>query len=479
MSQRSIRRNTLVLSVTELGNRVCSALVVFLLARAIGDSGFGQYSLGFAIAGIFALIADFGLSRLVVREVAREALPPTQALLAAALVKLPLTLLALAGAFATTRYLDYPAATVRVVMLAVLAALIQSYAQLCRSVFQARQRMELDALGRAAERSLALLLTALLAWLALPLELFMIAFVVASLSDLALSLRLLLPLIERRAVRTISPGLLRRLAIEALPFFLTGFFITVYFRIDTIILSTFAGVREIGWYNAAYIVLLNLQILPQALSTALYPALARQWSASKADFERSLHGALEANLAIGVLLSVVTLNLAPLIVALLFGASFGPAAELLAILAPVIALASLSSVAGSALGATNTQRSIVLVTAAGAASNIAINLALIPIFGATGSALSTMLTEALILCLYLILLRRRGIAIDRRLFAQVIVFVLLCGGIGWQHTLYIRLISLVFVAGVLSINHERLLIGWRTSRLLRRRIIEHVAARIR
>lgn len=479
MKQHSVRHNTLVLTVTELGNRLCSALVVFLLARAIGDAGFGEYSLGFAIAGIFALVADFGLSRLVVREVAREVLAPAEALLAAALIKLPLALLAATGAYATTRYLSYPPETVRVVMLAVLAALVQSYAQLCRAVFQGRQQMALDALGRAAERGIALLLVVILALLALPLELFMIAFVVASLGDLVLSVGLLWSSIDLRGARLLQLDLLKRLLLSALPFFLTGFFITVYFRIDTIILSNYAPVREVGWYNAAYILLLNLQILPQSVSTALYPALARQWQTSKADFNRSLSEALQTNLLIGVILSVATLNVAPLVVQVLFGADFSPAARLLAILAPVIALASLSSVAGSALGATNKQQSIVLVTAAGAAANIGINLLLIPRFGAAGSALSTMLTEAMILGSYLLLLKRRGVPVAPRLLLEVAVFVVLSSGIAWTNTLGIALISLIVVAGVL-IGHQRELVrGWQGSQPVRRRIIEHVYARIR
>lgn len=478
MSERSVRHNTLVLTLAELGNRLCSALVIFLLARAIGDAGFGEYSLGFAIAGIFALVADFGLSRLVVREVAREALAPTEALLAAAMIKLPLALLATGGAYATARYLDYSPGTLRVVMLAVLAALIQSYAQLCRAIFQARQQMALDALGRAAERGIALLLVIVLALLALPLELFMVAFVVASLGDLVLSLGLLWPSMEPRGAR-LRPDLLKRLLLDGLPFFLTGFFITVYFRIDTIILSNYAAPREIGWYNAAYILLLNLQILPQSVSTALYPALARQWQTSKADFNRSLTEALQTNLLIGVALSVATLNVAPLAVGLLFGADFSPAARLLAILAPVIALASLSSVAGSALGATTKQRSIVLVTAAGAGVNIAINLVLIPYWGAAGSALSTMLTEAMILGCYLVLLRRRGVPVSSRLLVEVAVFVGLSSGIAWASNLGIALISLIVVAGVLLGHRRELVRGWQSSQPVRRRMIEHVSTRIR
>ena len=57
----------------------------------------------------------------------------------------------------------------------------------------------------------------------------------------------------------------RRILPEALPFALTGLFTTIYFYIDSVLLSVIKGADAVGWYNAPYRLIMVLLFVPTVI----------------------------------------------------------------------------------------------------------------------------------------------------------------------------------------------------------------------
>ncbi|NJE00286.1 hypothetical protein E3E26_10955 [Thermococcus sp. LS1] len=69
---KTVTKNTLALMITSVVSKAFAFITLILLARYLGSENYGKLAFAMALTSFFTVIADFGLSSLIVREVARE-----------------------------------------------------------------------------------------------------------------------------------------------------------------------------------------------------------------------------------------------------------------------------------------------------------------------------------------------------------------------------------------------------------------------
>jgi O-antigen/teichoic acid export membrane protein len=195
----------------------------------------------------------------------------------------------------------------------------------------------------------------------------------------------------------------RMLLTHSFPIAFTSLLAMIYLRIDQVMLHNMVSDSVLGQYVAAVKVSELLELVPAALITSIVPIL----SVSYAQPER-FRGHIDRSFRYLMVLAgglCVTMTVgAKLIIWILYGNQFLPAASLLTILIWSEVAVFFASVVVNALVASNQQGLLPLPTLFGAAVNIALNLILIPRYGATGSAWATLVsyTMAWMVCLLLI-----------------------------------------------------------------------------
>jgi O-antigen/teichoic acid export membrane protein len=212
---------------------------------------------------------------------------------------------------------------------------------------------------------------------------------------------------------------------------------------------------------------------------AVYPVLARAF-VDRPDrlvvvYRQALRYLLAVVLPATAGLAVIAGDLMPA----LFGATFGPAAIALAILAWGQALDSINPLLTQTLRAADRERRAAGIAAAGAAINVAANLALIPPFGLYGASIATVLAFAALLWLNLRALHKDvGAAHIRGPFVRTAAATVLMAAaiwwltrsaaaawpVGWRLAAAVALGSAVYAAaalalGVLHADDRRLLLG--------------------
>ena len=85
----------------------------------------------------------------------------------------------------------------------------------------------------------------------------------------------------RRA--SVRPGWMSLLLRVLLAFGLIAVSVMVYLRADTVLVGLLEGKTEVGYYTAAYTLLLGLQIVPYMVARALIPVFARSHAAADRD----------------------------------------------------------------------------------------------------------------------------------------------------------------------------------------------------
>ncbi|MBZ5654388.1 MAG: flippase [Acidobacteriia bacterium] len=165
--------------------------------------------------------------------------------------------------------------------------------------------------------------------------------------------------------------------------------------IDVLMLGLMSDPEQMGLYSAAYRVLNQVLATYYLLTQVLYPQFARHGIEDRARMLRArillpLFGA-------GILIAAVLSVSRRTVLTILFGHQFLAACPLLILLVWCIPLDFMTSYLSNAFIAWGMEKKILLCTGIGAASNIVLNLAFIPSFGARGAAVNTLLSYTILL----------------------------------------------------------------------------------
>jgi PST family polysaccharide transporter len=382
-------------SLLNQGARVGTlAVVTIALSRHFGPQRFGSLVFGLAFVRIFAVIAAFGLDRLLVRRLAENPEQAGEILRLAFRLKLVLALTSYTALLGLAFLIDpHARLTVAIVALAGAGLLCQPF-DVFDLHFQSANRFRLSFFGR----TIPILLSTGIKFAALfagaPLLVFAGLETVEAML-VGATLWLLHRPRRREAHSAQPPGALsdwRRLLGEGFPLLLGSLAVMIYMRSDVLMLGKMAGFKAAGIYCAAAQITEACALLPLALAPALFPILVRWRKLGpryyKQQFGRLFLGAALAGLAISLFLTVA----ARPIVLLLYGPQFLPAAKVLVIhgwatIFVFLGIAQSGYDITEGLTWAATQRATI-----GAVTNIGLNFILIPKYGATGAAIATLIS---------------------------------------------------------------------------------------
>ena len=400
-----VAANTAVLAALKVGAPLCSLLLVLAVTRKLGAEGLGRYSLAYAYLALFSLLGPLGLPALITREGARDA-GALERLLANGVtlgggVSVALVL-AMAG---SSQLFGYDAATARALAVLSLALPPSTCLTYFDAAFLALESTWPMAVATLGEHVIKVGLGLLLLFEGSGLEAVLGAAVAGRLAACAISIALLRRLGVRLPLR-IEMAALRFLMVEAPVFALSAICATLYWRIDVFLLARFRGLREVGYYTAAYRILDLAILLPQSLCHSLYPGLAAERCGERSPQAAAL-GWLSLLTAPAAL--VVTILAGPLL-GRLYGPGFVTAAPMLAILIWTALPYAWNRYQAYVLVAADRQRADLAINAGLLAVNVASNLVLIPRYGGLGAAAVTLGTALLYGAVQFSLLRLRPTA---------------------------------------------------------------------
>lgn len=376
--------------------RLFTVGAVLLAARVLGAASFGAYGTAAALAVILSIVATAGMVPLLVRDIAREPERTGELVAAAHRVKAATSAMMLILLYGIARWLlSYPDEVVVAAMLLGVAYAIEAFGDNLSAYFQAVERMHVWMQASAAYGLVTGALGAVLVWLSGSVVWFCAAPVVGRLVALAV-LQARAPAHVRRPGRP-RPGSARALIRALAPFAAAFVVLTVYYKVDVILLSRWRTPADVGVFTAAYKAVDVFQALVLVGVAAVYPRLSRsaprggepagRWAGTRVT-ELVL-------LATVPLAGLVWLARAPL-VGVLYGSAYAAAVPVLGILAAVLPALALNILAGYVLGAAERMGSIAAGYSAALALNVTLNALLIPTLGPVGAALSMLGSEALL-----------------------------------------------------------------------------------
>lgn len=436
-----IAKNTAALTIANIVNAIIGFFFIMYVARYLGAGGFGILSFALAFTAIFGVFADIGLSTLTIREVARDKSLAQKYLGNIAVLKIILGIATFGLIALTINLLGYPEQTINVVYLVALSVVFNAFSLMFYSIFQAYQRMEFVTIGRVLNSVLLLTGALFVIGQGLSITAFASLFLLASVVTLGYNSIVSIWKFARPKIE-IDLGFWKETLKQAWPLGLVGIFVTIYFWVDSVMLSLMQGDEVVGWYNAAYRVVLVLLFIPGAYFSSVFPVMSKFYVSSKESLKYVYEKSVKYMIIIAVPIGVGTTLLADKVILLIFGTEYSHSIIALQILIWSTVFIFVSQSFAHLFNSLNRQIIVAKVTGSCALLNVLLNVILIPKYSYIGASIATVTTEFVALALVFIWSLRIGYGLSSKKLIDIVVKVLIASAIMCVFILYLRDLTL-------------------------------------
>ncbi len=427
----NIAKNTSYFTLALVGQKIISFSYFIIVARALGPADLGKYYFAISFTTIFAIMIDFGLANVLMREIPKRRAEAERILANILAVKIPLAILTFLLVVLTINLLPYPGLTRQLVYLSAICMVLDSFTLTFFSIIRGFHNLFYESLAVVSYQAVVFIFgLSVLHW-HLGLRWLMGAMVAASIFNFSYSLGLLLFRWKLKARPRFELGFLRPLLALAVPFALYAVFQRAYTYLDTVLLSLLAGDKFVGFYQVAFKIIYALQFLPMAFIASLYPAMSYYWARNRGQLAVTFERALSYLMIISAPIAVGVIVLAPQIIAV-FKSGFAPAVWPLRLIMASLPFIFLNFPIGALLNACDRQNRNTAHMAVVLAASIGLNLFLIPRYRALGASLTVLLTSSLMFAL--------GIFVSRQI-------------VSWPIFKIIKLFcKIIFAAGLMGLS---------------------------
>jgi len=388
---KQLHKNISFTGASKLFTTALAFILVPVATRSLGPDHFGIYTLATTIGFFVTLLADFGVSTLVTREISKHQNIASHLFSRALVLKVLLAIFAiilLSIYFILSSYSDLELKTI---LIFILSSLLGTFTLVAYSVFRGFQFMQYEALGESLDKFISVSIGIVLLLLGFGVRTFVISFVIAAVVKFVLSFRLLYRKFIKLKVRWM-PRQSMIMFHASLFFGLSRFLAISYNYLDILMLKAMSSVTDISFYSGAYKLLNLSSIIPTILATAFLPQFSKYFSDYKKLSELFSKGAGYLLIVIFPLIPIVLLYARPIMV-LYCGPDFAPSAPAFQILVLAAGAQMLNIFFVPLYAAIDAQKKVVHFQIVGLLVNIGLNLILIPKLSYIGASIATVCTE--------------------------------------------------------------------------------------
>ena len=387
-----------------LGERVLrmviSLFVGIYVARYLGPERYGLLSYALSFVWLFSAIASLGLDDILVRELVKK--PDKRQYLIATVFWLKVCGSGVMG-IAIASVLIFKSEdqqTLWLISIITLGFLFQA-TNVVDFYFQALVQSKFTVRAQVVQLFTTSLFKIFLVWSEADLVWFALALMLDQAVVAILFLFLYKLKVEKFPFLYFNWEKTKLLMRDAWPLIFTGMVVSIYMKIDQVMLKEMLNTKAVGVYAAAVKLCEALYFLPTVITASLYPAIISAKQKNEIIYEQRLQKLYDIMVWGPVAVALPTSLIANWIILSFYGADFQEATDVLQIYIWVIVFVSLGLASSKWLITENLEIYSFYRTVLGAALNIGCNFWLIPIYGIKGAAFATLIAQSSVSFVYL------------------------------------------------------------------------------
>ncbi|MEK7124174.1 MAG: flippase [Patescibacteria group bacterium] len=409
--RQTVIKNTFWLGFSEVISRILEFVLIIFIIRVLGVIEFGKFTFALAIASMFLVIFDAGLSDITTRELAHDknAQKDYNALFS---LKVILGAIAFAFIFFISFFVTQDAAIRSVMWTLGIFVLTTEIISFLYCFVRARQKMEFEAWGKIL-RSFIIISFVFFALFRQPsIGKVSYAYLLANLASLAFIL-IFFHFNFYSLKLSFDRDIWKKFLAISWPLGLAIVCGSLIVHFDSIMMGYLGQIAENGWYNASRKITSVIVMAATFIFISFYPLISKLFKESKTRLQKAWNYYLESMIILAFPVSLGGFFLAPQIISSAFGRNFGPSVAVFQILIFMVAIIFISYPYNLILIASNQQKKYLWIYVASASANIFLNLILIPRYSLYGAAVSALAAYILLFSL--------AVEFSRR-FAKIAVF---------------------------------------------------------
>ena len=375
-----------------IGHRVLNMIVALFVgiyvARYLGPKRFGLLNYAISFVGLFTALATLGLDSIVVRELVKFPELKNEFMGTAFWLKVGgaiLVWIAIAGAIP---FSSNDAQTNILIAIIAFAVIFQAF-NVIDFNYQAEVKSRYVVYVQMISLVVSSITKLIFIWISAPLGWFACVFLIDAIIR-AIGLTTMYFINNEKMWywqwRWQTAKILLR---NSWPLILSGMVISIYMKIDQVMIKEMLGAEQVGLYAAAVRLSEAWYFIPMAITSSLFPALINAKKQSEELYYQRLQKLYDLMVWTAVAIALPTTFIAPWVIKILYGNAFLPAATVLSIHIWAGVFVFLGVACSKWFIIENFIKKNFYRTFIGMLTNISLNLILIPAYGICGAAVAT------------------------------------------------------------------------------------------
>ena len=373
--------------------RIIAGLFVGIwVARYLGPEQFGLFSYVLAFTAIFGGIAKLGLDGIMVRELVNHPEKRDTYLGTAFWLKIIGAFIVMGLLVAILPFTGNDATTNLFIFIIAAGLVFQSF-EVVEFYFQSQVLAKLVSICKVIQLALSSIIRIYL--VLTEAELFWFVLVTAF-DPLSLAVSYFIAYKLRKSpafYKHFDLSIAKRLLKDSWPLIFSAIVVMIYMRIDQIMIKEMLGEYEVGIYSAAVRLSEAFYFIPMLITASLFPAILNAKNQSEELYKQRLQRLYTFMVWFAIAIALPMTFISDWVIYLLFGQAYQEAGQVLIIHIWAAIFVFLGVSFSNYLLAENLTKIAFQRTLLGAASNVLLNLWLIPIYGVAGAAMATLLAQ--------------------------------------------------------------------------------------
>lgn len=390
---KKYRNNFSWLAAENLLRMAVALLVGAWVARYLGPEDYGTLSYVGSFVGLFVSISYLGIDSVVVKALVENAEGRDKIMGTAFVLKYAGTLLFITTVFIITRFTSNTASTNQLIYIWALAGILLPF-NVIDFFFQSQVLSKYMVTAQLATMIFSSICRLLLIYFKMPL----IYFVSMSVFESIFLTLGIIYMYYKKNLKLSAWRFDKKLALEMLaggiPLLFSGIAITIYLRIDQVMIKEMMDAKAVGNYAVAVRLSEVWYFIPISICSTLFPAIIKAKAINEEVYNERFQKLYDAMVWGAVAIAIPAVLLADDIIWILFGTEFSEASSVLKIYIWAGVFVFLGVAVGRWFIAENLQKYTLIRSVAGAGINVVLNYFWIPRYGIKGAAFATIVAYA-------------------------------------------------------------------------------------
>ena len=419
MSQiRTIFNNMGWLMISQIVASVCGFIWTVLMARYLGVEKYGLFGFATSLTGILAITVDLGISTHIVRHIATDydSAPhylgnaiPLKSIFAIGTIILTLIVLIL---------MKSDELTIIVTLLFTIEMIIRSFIGLFNGTFQAFEEGKYQGIANTTLHLILLIFILISIFANFGIIGIAISYILAN----ALVLGYMYYALKKNVTKPkydLDIEFCKKITRYSLPFAVTSLLYIIYYSIDVVMLQNMVGSYATGIYNATYKLISVLTLFYSVYTAVIFPVMSRFFKDDESMLLISFEKSIKYLMMVIIPIAIATMFYSLDIIQLIYGNKYDLASSVLSILIWTVCLLFVSGACNTLLNASHKEVAVTKIYTIAAIFNVILNLFMIPYLSYDGAAITTVLSDILIVIIQIYIIYRLGHRPNKKLYLDL------------------------------------------------------------